>query len=254
MSGGQQGAQGRACLLHRVQQAASADAAVQVQIVQHGRLPRGRRPYRPGRVHAQQAEFFIGRVRAGREQAGRAVKQGAGQPFAFVGRGFADASQRHGTRLAVFKPVQARPSQTQPLRQGVAENMPRREPLTPGQIRSQFQQVGRNERLALQRPEQGFAGHALRRLHPGTDAQQHGRPQRTGGAAAQGHGRAQAGSPEIFGKIRRQGIGEVGIGRREQGDKGMHAGQSYVFRMQWQGGNERPVTACLSIALHTKTM
>ena len=123
MPGLNEAAQGRGGLLAQVaEQLSAAHGAVGVQVVQHGDLAGGGGAHGPGRVHAQQAEFFAGRVRARRQQAGRVGKQGLGQlcPGFLVCR--TQARQRPDRCPALVQAVQAHARLAQAQGQHMPQN------------------------------------------------------------------------------------------------------------------------------------
>ena len=110
------------------------------------------------------------------------------------------------------------------------QNMPGVEALTAGQIFGKFQQASRKQGGVFQRPCKAFALHAFGNIGRGAHAQQYGGPQGSAFAPAERHSHAQTRLPEVSGKFGRQQVGKAGVRRGEQGNCGVHEGQSYAIR------------------------
>ena len=214
MSGLEQALQSRSHSLPQVlQQTAAAHGPMLMQIFQNFNLPRRRGAHGPGRVRAQEAKFLAGRVRAGGQHTGRARTERLGQFTAFFRLNLADLPQAQRRGAARFQAVQADARAAQPLRQHMAQDMPRLHALAAGQVQRQSQQVRRQQGFIFQRPADRLASHIFRQIRCGAHAQQDRRPQSPLLSPAQGHGQTQTGLPECRREFRRQRIGQAGIGR-----------------------------------------
>ena len=149
-------------LSQALQQTTTAHGPVFVQVFQNFNLTCGRGAHRPGRIGAQQAELFAGRVRAGGQHTGRARAKRPGQVQPLPGVRFPDLAQAQRRRAPRFQPVQAHARAAQSLGQHMAQNMARLHALAKGQILSQSQQIRRQQGGVLQRPADGPAGHVVR--------------------------------------------------------------------------------------------
>ena len=222
-SGLEQRAQGRAAFGQGVAQATAGYGPVFQQIIEHGPLAQGVGAHGPGRITGQFAHFARGRV------------FGQGQHFGFSGsespaqlfpRGGVHARQIAQGIKPGFAPGPELPHpdagrDPQTARQNGPQDVPGRGQLAGGQVAHGVQIFVAQQRRGLQRPNHGpHLGPGGQVGRPGFhQGQRHARPYR---AAAQGHGHAQAGPPQIGGQPGGEAVREGGIRRAEQGDGQEH--------------------------------
>ena len=153
---GQQGQRGRSPLAQIVPQFSARHFPALVQILQHGNLRPGRRTHRPGRIKRQAAQFRIQRVPPAAPHLGPAGSPQFAQPPQFLRPQARQFPQPHVPRFPLPEKPHAHLRHPQARRQQPAQNPPQTLGLPQSQLPRQIQVKPRQQRLALERPQDGF--------------------------------------------------------------------------------------------------
>ena len=177
----------------------------------------------PGRIHGQNAALAPGGILPGREHVGKAFRKLFCQGLALPGRGAPDAGEGYGPGFSLAGPGTVQgdlelPEEGDEEGDGLAAGRA----LAGGQILQHGEERFGEQGPVFQGPADVFEDKGLALGVQGHLVRESAHDGGTQGACAHRHGAAQGRTPESLRKSRRQGVGEVQVGRLEKGDDGVH--------------------------------